>query len=46
MSKNGAILWISFSIIAIIFQIIVIINIIEKNNKKINLKPNTRLLKI
>ena len=45
MSKNVAILWVFFSILAIIFQIILIINIIEKNNKKNKFETKYEVIK-
>ena len=45
MSKNGAILWVFFSVFAILFQIIVIINIIEKNNKKNKFETKYEIIK-
>ena len=45
MSKNGAILWVFFSILAILFQIIVIISIIEKNNKKNKFETKYEIIK-
>lgn len=45
MSKNVAILWVFFSVFAILFQIIVIINIIEKNNKKNKFETKYEIIK-
>ena len=45
MSKNGTILVIFFSIIAIIFQIIFLINSIEETNKKNKFETKYELIK-
>ena len=45
MSKNGTILIIFFSIIAIIFQIIFLINSIEETNKKNKFETKYEIIK-
>jgi len=45
MSKNVAILWIFFAILAIIFQIILIINIIGESDKKNKFETKYELIK-
>ena len=45
MSKNGAILGVFFSIVAIIFQIIVIISIIGESDKKNKFETKYELIK-
>ena len=45
MSKNGAILWVFFSILAILFQIIVIISIIGESDKKNKFETKYEVIK-